>query len=75
MGAAGRNVVAGYFCRRALLVPSRGGGPLTNSVEIWCAPRIAADRDWPGIAQPAKKIQRLALAAACTRKKSLKAKR
>ena len=61
MGAAGRNVVATRKSCHTKLVPSRGGGPLTNSVEIWCAPRIAADRDWPGIPQPAKKFRLLAL--------------
>ena len=46
-----------------------------SSVEILGAPRISADRDLADIAQPAKQIERLALAAACTRKKSLKAPR
>ena len=46
-----------------------------SSVHGFREERISADEDTPNTAQPAKKMQRLALAAACTCKKSLKAPR
>ena len=52
----------------------------TTQPKMSCAPRIAADRNYANIAQPAEKLYMdanslLSLTAAYTRKKSLKAPR